>query len=204
MTLNARDEAGNEGHAPPVELKLPQRNFTKPLAKALIEQRRLLAFASERVGPCEGYCQFRSAVVGLASGSWARAAAETTITTVATSRPDDNRRPTCHRAGRQGSEVFMGMKRYPRRTAEAIRSGRRVDRQCILCPTDPPANWSPRDPRATPVSQRSGAAGFFKRPEAGNHMTSVSSCTARSARTADRTPRTSARTPGRRASPPRR
>ncbi|MGB9365103.1 MAG: TIGR02302 family protein, partial [Xanthobacteraceae bacterium] len=43
MTLTARDEAGNEGSSAPTEMKLPGRIFTKPLARALIEQRRLLA-----------------------------------------------------------------------------------------------------------------------------------------------------------------
>src|SRR5205085_2777943 len=43
MTLRARDEAGNEGASAPHEFQLPQRMFVKPLAKALIEQRRVLA-----------------------------------------------------------------------------------------------------------------------------------------------------------------
>lgn len=42
MTLTARDEAGQEGRSEPVEVVLPQRTFTKPLAKALVEQRRKL------------------------------------------------------------------------------------------------------------------------------------------------------------------
>ncbi|MEJ0078845.1 MAG: TIGR02302 family protein [Alphaproteobacteria bacterium] len=43
LTLTARDEAGNEGSSTPTEFKLPERIFTKPLARALIEQRRILA-----------------------------------------------------------------------------------------------------------------------------------------------------------------
>jgi uncharacterized protein (TIGR02302 family) len=43
MTLTARDEAGNEGRSAPQEMRLPQRPFSKPLPRALIEQRRLLA-----------------------------------------------------------------------------------------------------------------------------------------------------------------
>jgi len=43
MTLIARDEAGNEGRSEPHELQLPQRIFVKPVARALIEQRRILA-----------------------------------------------------------------------------------------------------------------------------------------------------------------
>ncbi|TAK47553.1 MAG: TIGR02302 family protein [Xanthobacteraceae bacterium] len=43
LTLAARDEAGNEGHSAAVDMRLPERVFTKPLARALIEQRRSLA-----------------------------------------------------------------------------------------------------------------------------------------------------------------
>ena len=43
LTLTARDEAGNEGASAPTEFKLPERVFVKPLARALIEQRRNLA-----------------------------------------------------------------------------------------------------------------------------------------------------------------
>jgi uncharacterized protein (TIGR02302 family) len=43
MTLIARDEAGNVGRSKPHELTLPERIFTKPVARALIEQRRNLA-----------------------------------------------------------------------------------------------------------------------------------------------------------------
>ena len=43
MTLLARDEANNEGRSSPQELRLPERPFLKPMARALIEQRRELA-----------------------------------------------------------------------------------------------------------------------------------------------------------------
>jgi uncharacterized protein (TIGR02302 family) len=43
ITLVARDEAGNEGRSEPVVYQLPQRIFVKPVARALIEQRRILA-----------------------------------------------------------------------------------------------------------------------------------------------------------------
>jgi uncharacterized protein (TIGR02302 family) len=43
MTLVAHDEAGNIGSSEPHEFTLPQRLFVKPLPRALIEQRRLLA-----------------------------------------------------------------------------------------------------------------------------------------------------------------
>src|SRR5665811_1662273 len=47
MTLVARDEAGNEGRSEPRELQLPQRIFVKPIARALIEQRRNLALDAD-------------------------------------------------------------------------------------------------------------------------------------------------------------
>src|ERR1700722_4697792 len=43
MTLTARDEASNEGRSEPFAFRLPERVFTKPLARALVEQRRNLA-----------------------------------------------------------------------------------------------------------------------------------------------------------------
>ena len=47
ITLVARDEAGNEGRSATTEFRLPQRVFTKPMAKALIEQRRVLALDAD-------------------------------------------------------------------------------------------------------------------------------------------------------------
>lgn len=43
MTLVARDEAGQEGRSDPLAMRLPGRDFSKPLARALVEQRRTLA-----------------------------------------------------------------------------------------------------------------------------------------------------------------
>ena len=43
LRIVAKDGAGQEGGSPPVEMMLPQRRFKKPLARALIEQRRILA-----------------------------------------------------------------------------------------------------------------------------------------------------------------
>ncbi len=43
LTLVARDDAGNEGKSEPREVRLPERSFTKPLARAIVEQRRNLA-----------------------------------------------------------------------------------------------------------------------------------------------------------------
>jgi uncharacterized protein (TIGR02302 family) len=42
MTLVARDQAGQMGESAPHEFVLPERNFTKPLAKAVVEQRKKL------------------------------------------------------------------------------------------------------------------------------------------------------------------
>jgi uncharacterized protein (TIGR02302 family) len=47
IVLVARDEAGNEGRSAPRELTLPQRIFVKPVARALIEQRRILALDAD-------------------------------------------------------------------------------------------------------------------------------------------------------------
>jgi uncharacterized protein (TIGR02302 family) len=43
MRLVARDAAGNEGESESIAAVLPQRRFVKPLARALAEQRRILA-----------------------------------------------------------------------------------------------------------------------------------------------------------------
>ncbi len=43
MTLVAHDDGGNVGKSDPVSFRLPQRVFIKPLARALIEERRDLA-----------------------------------------------------------------------------------------------------------------------------------------------------------------
>jgi uncharacterized protein (TIGR02302 family) len=53
MTLAARDEAGNEGLSGSREVQLPERAFTKEVAQALVEQRRILALdanARDKVG----------------------------------------------------------------------------------------------------------------------------------------------------------
>jgi uncharacterized protein (TIGR02302 family) len=48
LTLVARDEAGNEGRSEPYDFELPERIFSKPVARALIEQRRILALDAEQ------------------------------------------------------------------------------------------------------------------------------------------------------------
>ncbi len=49
LTLVAHDEAGQEGRSETRQIRLPARTFTKPIARALIDERRRLAFdASNR------------------------------------------------------------------------------------------------------------------------------------------------------------
>ena len=43
LTLVAKDLAGQSGRSAPIEIVLPERRFTKPLARAVVEQRRKLA-----------------------------------------------------------------------------------------------------------------------------------------------------------------
>ena len=43
ITLAVSDDAGQEGRAEPVAMVLPERKFTQPLARAIVEQRRRLA-----------------------------------------------------------------------------------------------------------------------------------------------------------------
>ena len=47
LSLSVRDDANQEAVTPPVTIRLPQRMFTNSLARALIEQRRLLALAPD-------------------------------------------------------------------------------------------------------------------------------------------------------------
>ena len=47
MTLVVKDQAGNEGRSEPAEMKLPERPFYNAIAKALIEQRRMIALDAE-------------------------------------------------------------------------------------------------------------------------------------------------------------
>ncbi|WP_209018049.1 TIGR02302 family protein [Roseibium aggregatum] len=47
LSLLARDQAGQEGQSPAYRITLPQRRFGKPLARAVVEQRRNLALDAE-------------------------------------------------------------------------------------------------------------------------------------------------------------
>ena len=48
LTLSAKDEAGNEARSAPFNMNLPERVFSNPLARALIEQRRILALDANK------------------------------------------------------------------------------------------------------------------------------------------------------------
>lgn len=50
LTLKAVDAAGQEGVSKPRGMRLPERIFTNPLAKAIVEQRQALALDANRVG----------------------------------------------------------------------------------------------------------------------------------------------------------
>ncbi|MGY4433312.1 uncharacterized protein (TIGR02302 family) [Bradyrhizobium sp. F1.13.1] len=48
LTLTAKDEAGNEARSEPFNMRLPERLFTNSLARALVEQRRILALDANK------------------------------------------------------------------------------------------------------------------------------------------------------------
>jgi len=48
IALQARDEAGQTGESEALEFRLPARNFSKPMARAIVEQRRNLALDVNR------------------------------------------------------------------------------------------------------------------------------------------------------------
>lgn len=50
LTLRAKDEAGNEAQSQAFDMRIPERLFVKPLARALIEQRRSLALDANKLG----------------------------------------------------------------------------------------------------------------------------------------------------------
>ncbi|TVR08629.1 MAG: TIGR02302 family protein [Salinarimonadaceae bacterium] len=50
LQLQARDEAGQKGYSEPIDFTLPQRPFSHPLARALVEQRRELVLDPDGSG----------------------------------------------------------------------------------------------------------------------------------------------------------
>lgn len=81
LVLSAKDHAGQVGKSAPVELILPQRRFSNPIAKAVVEQRRYLvedprnrdrvAFAIDAIAlEPEGFINDRRAYLGLRSAHW--------------------------------------------------------------------------------------------------------------------------------------
>lgn len=81
LTLRAVDEANNVGESEPIVIELPSRRFTQPLARAVIEQRRMLAKTPSRrllvaraldaltAGPV-GYFDDRTVYLGLRAAYW--------------------------------------------------------------------------------------------------------------------------------------
>lgn len=51
LTLKATDEAGQIGHSEPHLMTLPERTFHNPLARAIVEQRRVLALNGDAIVP---------------------------------------------------------------------------------------------------------------------------------------------------------
>ncbi|MDE2577746.1 MAG: TIGR02302 family protein [Hyphomicrobiales bacterium] len=71
LTLAARDEAGQEGLSKPIEIYIPMRPFKKPLARALVEQRRNLVLDPdhrERVTQALDALMVEPELFGLSSG----------------------------------------------------------------------------------------------------------------------------------------
>ena len=81
LSLVAKDLAGQTGRSAPVELVLPERQFSKPLARAVVEQRRRLAedprdrpqvaraLAALTLEP-EGFIEDLQVFLGLRSAYW--------------------------------------------------------------------------------------------------------------------------------------
>jgi uncharacterized protein (TIGR02302 family) len=81
LTLSAKDQAGQVGKSEPYEFILPQRHFSNPIAKAVIEQRRYLvedprnrpqvlrAIEAITYEP-DGFFKDRAAYLGLRSAYW--------------------------------------------------------------------------------------------------------------------------------------
>jgi uncharacterized protein (TIGR02302 family) len=81
LSLVAKDLAGQSGRSAPIELVLPERRFSKPLARAVVEQRRRLAedprdrlqvakaIAALTMEP-EGFIEDLQVFLGLRSAYW--------------------------------------------------------------------------------------------------------------------------------------
>ena len=122
LTLTAKDEAGNEGKSEPFNMRLPERLFTKPLARALIEQRRILALDANQnsAGLCGARCaDDRAGIVHAGSRPLSRPLQRRAA---AGSRP--HRRRNCAR-----SSPACGRSRSPSRTATSPTSTRRCARR---------------------------------------------------------------------------
>jgi uncharacterized protein (TIGR02302 family) len=130
ITLVARDEAGNEGRSAATAFRLPQRAFSKPMAKALIEQRRILALdadARDRVAIAldgltiapEMFAMETSVYLGLRSIYW----------NLVTAKTDDHLREVVQRLRHS---LKMAMCRMP--SATCVRHRRRCGRRSNAAP----------------------------------------------------------------------
>ena len=128
MTLEATDVAGQTGRSVSFEMILPERNFTKPLARAVVEQRRKLmddpryrgsvmkaldALTLEPDGFIDDlkiYLGLRTRLSPARAGSHARRHEERRRSDVADRAPDRGRQPVGRRARAQGcaGQAFKG------------------------------------------------------------------------------------------------
>jgi len=96
ITLRVRDEAGHEGRSETVDAVMPERSFTQPLARALVEQRRNLALdanSRDRVEEALNALSLFPEVFNMEAGVYLGLRAA--YTRLDTARSDDDLRSTC-------------------------------------------------------------------------------------------------------------
>jgi uncharacterized protein (TIGR02302 family) len=79
MVLEARDAAGHSGFSETKTFRLPERNFTKPLARALIEQRRAVVMEPDDTGGAQSMLE---ALLAYPSGAIERSSTHIAIAAV--------------------------------------------------------------------------------------------------------------------------
>ena len=104
MVLAARDQAGQTGSSQPYEFMLPERKFTKPLAKAVVEQRKKLVREPDSV---EIVSQARS----MRSPSAARRRSRTARSILPCATPIGASSTTPRRRRSQASSISSGRSR---------------------------------------------------------------------------------------------
>ena len=128
LTLEARDVAGNVGRSKPIRIVLPQRQFDKPLARALIEQRGKLLddFALSPAGaararrPHDGARGLHRQCLDLSEP--AHALARAGAGWLARGLEERDRRPLGHRAAHRGRRPVGRGEGAARRAGQARRS----------------------------------------------------------------------------------